>query len=162
MWNTSYDLQILKEFDLKSRKVKHVRIMKIYFQLPGKNELLLCCDGESKGNPGISGYGFIGRNNGGEFFIAVTGGLGIATNFCAEVMVVINAYEWAVSKGFHQLIFRIDSSSVMTSFKQNRIPWYAVSRWKNIYSKVSRWKIIHSYRVVNFSADKLANIKGSL
>lgn len=60
---------------MKCRKVQGVRVKDIFFHLPPPNQIMMCCDGASKRNPGISGYGFIGRTSDGEFLIAVAGGL---------------------------------------------------------------------------------------
>lgn len=52
------------------------------FSLPDENSILICCDGASRDNPGMSGYGFMVR-------YAESGGLGLATNHLAEVFAVI-------------------------------------------------------------------------
>ncbi|XP_026459124.1 uncharacterized protein LOC113359756 [Papaver somniferum] len=109
MWNSTYDLQVLKNFGLKCRKVKATRIQELYFYFPERNYLLLCIDGASKGNPGTAGFGYIGRNNSGDCVIAVAGGLGLATNYYAEVVVVLCAREWGIQNGFFHLIFRSDT-----------------------------------------------------
>ncbi|XP_026416567.1 uncharacterized protein LOC113312004 [Papaver somniferum] len=116
MWNSTYDLQILKKFGLKCRRSKVPRVQEIFFHLPSNNQILLCCDGASKGNPGISRYGFIGRNEAGECIVAQAGGLGITTNFYAEVMAVLCAGEWAIRNDHLEVIFISDSKTVITAF----------------------------------------------
>ncbi|XP_026378447.1 uncharacterized protein LOC113272868 [Papaver somniferum] len=160
MWNNTYDLQVLRSLGMKRRKVKGVRIKEIFFQLPPPNQILMCCDGDLKGNPGISGYGFIGITSSCEFLIVVAGGLGVSTNFFAEVLAILNAGEWAVSKVFQGVCFRTDSSVAISALQNNKIPCFVVNRWQKICASLTSWCIIHSYREVNFSADKLAK-KGS-
>ncbi|XP_026399034.1 uncharacterized protein LOC113294874 [Papaver somniferum] len=160
MWNNSYDLQVLKALGVKWIKVKGTRVKEVYFQLPPQNKILLCCDGASKGNPGISGYGFIGRIISGEYLVVVAGALGVSTNFFAEILTILNAGEWEVSKGYKEVWFRTDSAAAISAFQNNKVPWFAVNRWEKICASIISWCFIHSYREVNFSADNLAK-KGS-
>ncbi|XP_026383392.1 uncharacterized protein LOC113278880 [Papaver somniferum] len=132
------------------------RIQEVFFSLPERNYLLLCCDGAFKGNPGTAGFGFIGRNNSGDFVIAMSGGLGVAKFFYAEAMAVLCTGECAIQNGYLQLIFRSDSQLVIEAFRSMNVPWSAISRWSKICEKVKDWIFIHSYREVNFSADALA------
>ncbi|XP_026419671.1 uncharacterized protein LOC113315621 [Papaver somniferum] len=156
MWNCYYDLQVLKVFELECRKVKGTRVKEVLFQLPPPNEILMCCDGASKRNPGISGYGFIGRSSSGEYLIAVSGGLGVSTNFYTEILAVLNAGELAVSKGHKEIWFRTDSSASILAFQGKKIPWFAIKRWEKICANLTSWCFIDSYREVNFSTDGLA------
>ncbi|XP_026451791.1 uncharacterized protein LOC113352141 [Papaver somniferum] len=150
MWNTTYDLQILKHFGMKYRKLKFVVVKEIFFKLPQSNQLLLCCDGASRGNPWIAGYGIIARNNAGDCVIAIAGGLGIATNFFAEIMAVFCAGEWAIKNGFSRLLFRSDSKAAIAAFKNAKVPWFAIPRWEKICQNVREWDFIHSYREIYF------------
>ncbi|XP_026459379.1 uncharacterized protein LOC113360042 [Papaver somniferum] len=156
MWNASDDLQVLKNLGLKCRKVKSMSVKEVFFHLPPANKILLCCDGASKGNPGISGYGFIGRSSTGEYLVAVSGGLGVSTNFYAEILAILKAGEWVVSKKHKEVLFRTDSSAAILAFQSKKIPWFAVKRWEKICANLTSWCFIHSYRDVNFSADGLA------
>ncbi|XP_026399433.1 uncharacterized protein LOC113295296 [Papaver somniferum] len=125
MWNTSYDLQILKTFGMKFKKIKACAVQEVSFILPQKDQLLICCDGASRGNPGESSYGFISRNNEGECVIAITRGIGVARNFYAEIMAVLCAGEWAMNNGFRRLLFRSDSKTVIEAFKNCKLPWFS-------------------------------------
>lgn len=112
MWNNQYDLQVHKYFGMKTRSVKTLKVIEVFFHLPDQGKLLLCCDGASRGNPGISGYGIIGRNYMGDFIIAISEGIGVSTNYYAEIFAILIAGEWAVNNGFRDLVFRTDSQSV--------------------------------------------------
>ncbi|XP_026417215.1 uncharacterized protein LOC113312692 [Papaver somniferum] len=137
----------------------------------GSNELLvvenhgyriICTDSAtSRGNPGPAGFGFIGRDMEGEVIGAATGRLGIATNFLAEVMAVLSAGEWAISKKIFNVCFKTDLSAAITDFKTGKLPWLAITRWKNICTKL-QWSFTHSFREVNFSADSLARRGASM
>ncbi|XP_026458473.1 uncharacterized protein LOC113358985 [Papaver somniferum] len=104
MWNTEYDLQILKVFNMSRRRISSTRIKEILFSLPVNNQ-------------------------------ECQGGLGVATNYFAEVMELLCAGEWAIMNGKLKVIFRIDSRAVITAFSSGHIP---------------------CYREVNFSADAMA------
>ncbi|XP_026396694.1 uncharacterized protein LOC113291371 [Papaver somniferum] len=162
MWNSTYDLQILKSFGLQCRRSKASRVQEIFFHLPSNNQILLCCDGASKGNPGVSGYGFIGRNETGDCIVAQAGGLGIATNFYAEVMAVLCAGEWAIRNDHLKVIFRSDSQAAITAFMTGHIPWFGITRWRIICQKLISMSFIQSFREINFSADSLAKKGASL
>ncbi|XP_026419884.1 uncharacterized protein LOC113315849 [Papaver somniferum] len=136
-------------------------IKEVYFQLPKQGKLLLCCDDASRGNPGYAGYGFVGRLSSGDFLIAISGGLGISTNYYAEIFAILMAGEWAIHHGFKDLVFRTDSQAVINAFQSNNLLWFAITRWENICVEVISWSFKHSYREVNFSADKVAK-RGAL
>ncbi|XP_026377879.1 uncharacterized protein LOC113272221 [Papaver somniferum] len=86
---------------------------------------------------------------------AWSGGLGIATNYIAEVMALVAAGEWAVSKHLLNVIFSLDSKEVIMAFASGKIPWIVRNRWKRILSSLNTIVFRHSYREVNFSADDL-------
>ncbi|XP_026453988.1 uncharacterized protein LOC113355364 [Papaver somniferum] len=155
MWNSQYDLQVLKSFGLKTRRVESLIIKEVYFQLPSQGKLLLCCDGASRGNPGMTGYGIVGRTHTGEFVVAISGGLGISTNFYAEVFSILIAGEWEIQNEFQEL-FRTDSRAVKNAFQSGKFPWFTITRWEKICVVVLSWSFTHSYREVNFSADNMA------
>ncbi|XP_026399254.1 uncharacterized protein LOC113295118 [Papaver somniferum] len=161
MWNKQYDLQILKTFGLKTRGVKNLIIKEVFFQLPEQGKLLLCCDGASIGNPGCAGYGILGILSTGEFVIAISGGLGISTNYYAEVFAILMEGEWVIHHAFNEIVFRTDSKAAISAFQSNKLPWFAVPRWEKICAKIDSCNFKHSYREVNFSADSMAK-KGAM
>ncbi|XP_026398768.1 uncharacterized protein LOC113294596 [Papaver somniferum] len=161
MWNSSYDLQIINFFNLRCRKVRYLQVQECFFHLPMRNQLLMCYGGAARGNPVDSGFGFIGRDWTSDVKVAATGGLGIATNFLAEIMAVLFAGEWAVANNFLDLCFRTDSSAAISAFRNGKLPWIAITRWKKIYSRIN-WEFIHNFREVNFSADSLAKKRAGM
>ncbi|XP_026451628.1 uncharacterized protein LOC113351939 [Papaver somniferum] len=156
MHNWSYDLNIILYFGLKGIKSKTTRIKEIHFSLPENNQILICCDGAAKGNPGGAGFGFIGRNSESECVGAMTGGLGIATNFVAEMMALVMSGEWDVSKSFLNVVFSLDSQAILKAFTGNRIPWMILNIWKKVIFHLRRVFFRHAYREANFSADKIS------
>ncbi|XP_026417164.1 uncharacterized protein LOC113312642 [Papaver somniferum] len=108
-----------------------------------------------KGNHGNAGLGFVARNDKGGCLGACSGGLGIATNYLAELMALVVAGEWAVKKRYGNICFSLDSKAVLLAFSNGRKPWIVVNIWNNIRKHISRITFIHSYREINFSADKM-------
>ncbi|XP_026442466.1 uncharacterized protein LOC113342013 [Papaver somniferum] len=72
------------------------------------------------GDPGQAGFGFMGRDWNGEVLVDASGGMGIATNFLAEVMTVLCA----------------DSKATVAAFISRNLPWIAITRWNNICAKL--------------------------
>ncbi|XP_026416699.1 uncharacterized protein LOC113312160 [Papaver somniferum] len=103
------------------------------------------------------GYGIMARNDKGEAVVVIEGGLGIATNFFAEIMAIICAGEWAIHNGFRILLFSTDSKAVIAAFENLRVPWFAIARWKQICNIATKCEFLHNYREVNFSVNDLSN-----
>ncbi|XP_026459775.1 uncharacterized protein LOC113360481 [Papaver somniferum] len=156
MWGSSYERDILQLFLIQMRRMKQVRIIEIFFHLPNEDELLLCCDGASRGNPGNAGYGFVARNHSGMFVFAESGGLGFTSNYVAEYMANIRAMEWAVENQHFKLIIQSDSKDCITSLKHDKIPWFLLARWQRILSYSPTISYRHVFREINFSADHFA------
>ncbi|XP_026420220.1 uncharacterized protein LOC113316217 [Papaver somniferum] len=138
------------------RKVKTAKAIKCFFSLPEPDNLLFCCDGASRGNPGNAGYGFIVRDNSGSFITAECGGLGISTNFIAEIMGALCAMEWDVLNQKEKIIINSDSTAAISAFMKNKLPWFVWNRWKFVSAKLRHIHFNHVYREVNFSADFFA------
>ncbi|XP_026419746.1 uncharacterized protein LOC113315705 [Papaver somniferum] len=156
MWNSNYDSHILQFFNIGTRPVKSFKAIECFFLLPENNILLFCCDGATKDNPGLVGYGFIARNSNGEFVVAEAGGLGVATNFIAEIVAVLRAMEWAVTNLKWDIIIQTDSRCIIDVFMKNKLPWVFWSRWNRIKTSLHRIHFRHVYREINFSADSFA------
>ncbi|XP_026378740.1 uncharacterized protein LOC113273196 [Papaver somniferum] len=151
-----YDLQVLHFFDIQYRKMKITKIIECHFTLADENTTLLCCDGASRGNLGNSGYGFIIRDHTGQFIAAESGGLGVTTNFVAEIMGTLCALEWAVKHNNLQVIVNTDSNAAMSVFSNNKLPWFVWARWKLGCKTLRKIHFNHVYREINFSADFFA------
>ncbi|XP_026383902.1 uncharacterized protein LOC113279422 [Papaver somniferum] len=134
----------------------------MFFLFTLGNKILLCCDGAARKNPGEAGYGFIGRESAGVVLIAEAGGIWIAPNYMANFFAIINACEWAISKGLLQVCIITDSPAALNSLINKRVPWYVQTRWNKIISTLVSYEFIHSYREVNFSADELSKMGATL
>ncbi|XP_026399493.1 uncharacterized protein LOC113295370 [Papaver somniferum] len=109
-----------------------------------------------RGNPGAAGYGFLCRGDQGEFIYAEARGLGIATNFIAEVMAIIGAAKWAVQNNKLNICINSDSSAAIKAYTSGGLPWICQTRWNRIKEILINIQFVHSLREINFSADSLA------
>ncbi|RZC47384.1 hypothetical protein C5167_040329 [Papaver somniferum] len=51
-------------------------------------------------------------------------------------------------------------TATIAALLNKKLPWFATSRWKRICDSLTEIEFVHSYREVNFSADKLAKKGG--
>ncbi|XP_026417445.1 uncharacterized protein LOC113312927 [Papaver somniferum] len=160
-WGTMYDLHILIFFEISGIPVHVTSAKKVFFKYPAQHQILICCDGASKGNPGLAGIRFIARNHDEDYMGAASGGLVIAKNYLAEVIALIVAGEWAITKQWEEVCFSLDSKVVILAFMSNKIPWIVLNRWIKIKMNIPKISFRHSYREVSFSADSMAK-KGVL
>ncbi|XP_026443242.1 uncharacterized protein LOC113343173 [Papaver somniferum] len=156
MYNTVAELRILDFFRVKHRKVKISDPKECYWTPPNNNELMLCTDGASRGNPGVAGAGVVARNASLEVVGAMCIGLGIATNYMAELYGIIVCLEWAIQWGYDRLLIRSDSSSVLKALEEDNVPWFATQRWLNAKGLYGAIRFVHTFREANFAADGMA------
>ncbi|XP_026384260.1 uncharacterized protein LOC113279818 [Papaver somniferum] len=114
------------------------------------------CRKEEENLEHILWYGYICRNWDGEYLYAMSGSLGIATNYMAEIVAVLCAGEWAAANNFIKVWFQTDSQPVMKAFQTYSVPWWSITRWNKIKSSLQEWHFSHGYREINFSADSMA------
>ncbi|XP_026458629.1 uncharacterized protein LOC113359168 [Papaver somniferum] len=113
----SWANKIIILFSITGIKTGTARVKQCFFKVPVQNQILICCDGASKGNPGSAGFGFVARCSSGGCVGADSGGLGIDTNYLARVMGLIAAGEWVVRKKFMEVCFSLDSKAFLLTFK---------------------------------------------
>ncbi|XP_026419794.1 uncharacterized protein LOC113315728 [Papaver somniferum] len=156
MWDCNYDYMIFKNFELRNQPIKVQKIVELGFYLSEVNQTLICCDGASRVNPGASGFGFVCRGARGEFVYAESRGLGIATNFIAEIMAIIGAAEWAVENNRFDICIQSNSSATIKAYTSGKLPWIIQARWCRIKKILGRIQFVHSMREINFTADDMA------
>lgn len=88
-------------------------------------------------------------------------GLGITTNFLAELYGVIIGLEWATRWGIRKACIRSDSYSVFEALRNTNLPWFARQRWITIVGNYEAVRFVHTYREANFAADNMPK-KGCL
>ncbi|XP_026417457.1 uncharacterized protein LOC113312939 [Papaver somniferum] len=118
--------------------------------------ILFCCDGVSFGNPGAAGFGIVIRNHLFQVLGTLSGGIGVASNYIAEVYVVICAAELTVTWDLKNIIIKSDSKTVITEFAENKMPWFVRIRWQKSVKKLNSITFYHCFGEVNFSTDTAA------
>lgn len=98
------------------RKVKLREPVECFWEPPGVDELMLCCDGAARGNPGVVGEGVVARDTDSNVLGVMCIGLGITTNYLVEVFVVIVGLQCATKFGMTQVCIRTDSMAVVHTF----------------------------------------------
>ncbi|XP_026430547.1 uncharacterized protein LOC113327585 [Papaver somniferum] len=155
-WGQSYDQNIIDFFQLGVRHTKYNYIRTCYWGAPNPNFMLFCCDGSSFGNPGEAGFGIIARSSSCEVIRTISGEIGNATNYIAEVLAVICALERAFELKASKVIIRSDSKTVVNNFCNDCIPWMFKARWMNAKQKLEHIIFEHCFREVNFSTYDLS------
>lgn len=61
MKNSAEDVVILDYFRVRYRSIKQHHPVECFWQPPNEDEILLCCDGAARGNPGRAGAGVVAR-----------------------------------------------------------------------------------------------------
>ncbi|XP_026383960.1 uncharacterized protein LOC113279481 [Papaver somniferum] len=80
MFNNQDDLRVLAYFRVQHRRVKIYDPKECYWVPPLVNELQLCCDGVSRGNPGRDGAGVVVCDSDANVLGAMSIGFGVRSN----------------------------------------------------------------------------------
>jgi probable phosphoglycerate mutase len=120
------------------------------------------CDGGSRGNPGPAGYGCSLEDGAGRPVAELSEFLGVKTNNFAEYSGLLAALEYAIAKGYKQLLVIADSELMVKQMKgQYRVNspdlrplWEEAKRRA---ARLERFDIQHVLRGKNKRADALAN-----
>ncbi|XP_026441437.1 uncharacterized protein LOC113340517 [Papaver somniferum] len=124
-----------------------------YWSPPEQDFVMFCCDGSSFGNPGSAGFGFVVRDSNCQVLGAMSGGIGVATNYLAEYYGIMCAVELDVQWGMLKIIIVSYFKFVLTEFAKGRVPWFMKGGCKNATRKLNQIKYQHGYRETNFTAD---------
>ncbi|XP_026396032.1 uncharacterized protein LOC113290663 [Papaver somniferum] len=118
-------------------------------------ELMLCCDGAARGNPGVAGAGVVAWDHEANVHDAMSVGLGVMTNYIAEISGIIIGMEWALQWGYTKVCIRSDSLSAVMAFTSYNLPWFVRQRWREVSSNYEAISFDHTFRDANFAAHKM-------
>ena len=127
---------------------------------PESNKYKLNADGCSRGNPGDSGGGSLLRDHSGHVLWAVSDFYGHNTNMVAEARALLQGLQKCIEEGFFDVEAEIDSLILVKIVNREvEVPWRIVYEVREIWKLVSQmqFKLSHTYRENNQSADFLAN-----
>lgn len=127
------------------------------------DELLIYCDGGSRGNPGPAALGVSIQTRDGEEIEGIGEILGVGTNNFAEYSAVIKALERAASLGARTVHIRSDSKLLVEQLRgnykiksKNLIP--LVLRVREAARAFEQVSYEHVRREQNVRADELVNL----
>lgn len=129
-----------------------------------KEELILHCDGASRGNPGpAAAGGQITRASDRSVVAEISVALGIATNNVAEYQALILGLEKALELGAERLTIRADSQLLIRQINgQYRVKHPDMKQLHAkatvLLSRLKGWRAEHVPREMNREADRLANL----
>ncbi|XP_026442651.1 uncharacterized protein LOC113342272 [Papaver somniferum] len=155
---SKFDNSVQRSQRVIHRKIKQIEPVECFWEPPEADELMICCDSASRGNPGVAGGGVVVRDTSSNVLGAMNIGLGTTTNYLAEVFAVIVGLEWAMKFGLQRICIRSDSMAAMQTFSGgvSNVPWFIRSRWVVVKRNYARIRFVHSFRETNFSADTMA------
>lgn len=130
--------------------------------LPPKGRLKLNFDGASKGNSGLSGAGFIVRDENGKMLLVVSIKLQDGTNKEVECSTLFEGINLCIAKGWHNVDFKGDSQIVVNVVSSGQAPSWRLNQWVkeiNMCLKgIQNHTLRHVYREANKPADLLSKI----
>ncbi|XP_026459881.1 uncharacterized protein LOC113360600 [Papaver somniferum] len=115
-WNQNYDLSIIAVFNLGLRNSKFQEIRECQWLPPDFGFTMFCCDGSSLENPGAAGFGVVVREHYCQVLGTLTRGIGIASNYKAQVYAIICAMELATKWCKEKIIIVSDTQTVVNEF----------------------------------------------
>ncbi|XP_026445717.1 uncharacterized protein LOC113346399 [Papaver somniferum] len=156
MYNTLDDLRILNCFRVQYRSCKISLPKEVTWNPPNQDEIMLCCDGASFGNPGQVGAGVVFRYANAAVLGARSVSLGWQTNFYAEVCAIIYGVMLAKRWNVRNICVKSDLMNCIQAFQKGELPWQLRQKWRMAKEFYNNIHYIQKYREVNFSDDALA------
>ncbi|WMV13941.1 hypothetical protein MTR67_007326 [Solanum verrucosum] len=96
----------------------------VRWDAPHEDVIKCNTDGASKGNPGISAYGYCLRNSNGDLIHAAAENIGITTNVEAEMRAILEAIRYCVNKKMRKIILESDSLLMIKIINEAwKVPW---------------------------------------
>ncbi|OGE43897.1 hypothetical protein A3B45_02610 [Candidatus Daviesbacteria bacterium RIFCSPLOWO2_01_FULL_39_12] len=128
-------------------------------------KLVIYTDGASRGNPGLSSYGFIVQDAGGKLLHKEGRYIGITTNNVAEYSAVLQAFRYVLNHfkpALTTLNFYLDSRLVVEQLSGRfkikkehlKILFLQIRNLENAFKQVTYQHVV---RAKNTLADRLAN-----
>lgn len=133
---------------------------KVVWSKPGVGQVKCNIDGASKGNSGLSSYGFCITDDKGDLIYARAKGLGVSTNTEEESLAIKQALEYCYEENIIDFIIEINSLSLKKMIlNQWKIPWELAKTMEEIRDYIQKLNIIiiHAFKEGNTVVDSLAN-----
>ncbi|GLJ41750.1 hypothetical protein SUGI_0864040 [Cryptomeria japonica] len=118
-------------------------------------------DGASKGNPRLSSYGAVVRDDKGRLVRVVCGQVGIATNNIVKITALEEGLIWAASNGVTKVMIEGDSKIILSGIIKKGFENWWLNTWiPRIYcllQKLMNYHLQHTFREGNQVVDFLSN-----
>ncbi|WMV31014.1 hypothetical protein MTR67_024399 [Solanum verrucosum] len=159
-WLKNIPLQWSGMFDLLQRYRPTLFYHIVRWTRPKEGWVKCNTDGASRGNPGMSSYGFCLRDSSGDLLYAEAKIIGFATNMVAEITTIWKAMRYCKEQGYANILLETDSLSLKNMIRGEwKIPWKIIERVEEIHEmmEISNTQIRHIYREANQLADFITN-----
>ncbi|KAH0746243.1 hypothetical protein KY285_007900 [Solanum tuberosum] len=159
-WLKNIPLQWSGMFDLLQRYRPTLFYHIVRWTRPKEGWVKCNTDGASRGNPGMSSYGFCLRDSSGDLLYAEAKRIGFATNMVAEITAIWKAMRYCKEQGYANIFLETDSLSLKNMIRGEwKIPWEIIERVEEIHEmmEISNTQIRHIYREANQLADFITN-----
>ncbi|GLJ06474.1 hypothetical protein SUGI_0039990 [Cryptomeria japonica] len=151
----------LKQSSSHTQGVKSIERRKVKWKPPPIGWKKINFDGASKGNPGLSGYGTVVRDEEGNLVEVVCGQVGFVSNNIAKITALEEGLKWATGNGITKVVIEWDSKFILNEIINQRFTNWRLNTWiPRIYSHLQKFKefhIQHTFHEGNQVANLLAN-----
>ncbi|KAF6152092.1 hypothetical protein GIB67_031414 [Kingdonia uniflora] len=120
--NNIQELETIKILKVQCKANSSAGAQSSFWELPMPNDVKLCCDGSSIGNPGAAGIGVVFRDSEGDILGAFSKAIGTSTSFVAEIFEILTVIQKAVARGWYNIWVIFDSETAIKAFKNEKIP----------------------------------------
>ncbi|GLJ40787.1 hypothetical protein SUGI_0843530 [Cryptomeria japonica] len=118
-------------------------------------------DGASQGNPGLSGFGVVVRDENGNLVGAICGPVGIATSNVARITALEEGLKWVSSNGISKVRIEGDSQVILSGITKKGFMNWRLNAWilriNYLLQKFTDYHLNYIFREGNQVADFLAN-----
>ncbi|GLJ50505.1 hypothetical protein SUGI_1076090 [Cryptomeria japonica] len=163
---TKWDMEIeqgwnLKQSSLHRLKDKSIGRKNVKWCPPPPGWKKLNFDGASRGNPGLSGFGAMVRDEDDSLVGAICGASGIVSNNVVEITALEEGLNWVIANNNLKVVIEVDSQIILngvnkkcfTNWRLNeRIP-----RINQLLQNLEDYQVKHIYHEGNRVANLLAN-----
>ncbi|KAF6167881.1 hypothetical protein GIB67_027659 [Kingdonia uniflora] len=155
MNNNIQELQTIKILKVQCKANSSVGVQSSFWELPMPNEVKLCCDGYSIGNPGAASIRVVFQDSEGDVLGVFSKAIGTSTSFVAEILAILTGIQKAVARGWLNIWVISDSETAIRAFKMIRFP--RSLRYNGVSSRKTFGKSDSAkWRECNFSTDLMA------
>ncbi|KAH0650587.1 hypothetical protein KY284_030499 [Solanum tuberosum] len=132
----------------------------VSWRKPSEGWVTCNTDGASKGNPGVSSYGYCIRDMNGDLIYAEAHNLGETTNMEAEATAVWKALQYCLDNGVRQVRLETDSLALKNMIYGSwSIPWEIVEKVEDIQEKMQQLNVQGSTAILYTRDKQKARVK---